>query len=201
MLKILLVRHAQSKFNKIGRMQSQKYDSKLSEKGIKQAKKLAKRLAKYKINKIYSSDFKRAYQTAEIIAKSQNLEIIKEKDLREFNWGAFASREGIRKKWKEHVEREKAKGKHEYAIRPPNGESIFDLLKRLRRFLNKIRKEKGIIIVVAHGGPNSAFLNLIRGPIKIPFEKMKQYNTAVNFIEYHKGKWKIKKVNDTKHLN
>jgi len=86
-MKLILVRHAQSKANARGIMQGQKIDWTLSELGRKQAKAVADYLKKEKIEAIYSSDLKRAKHTADEIAKHHKVNIILDKKLREANHG------------------------------------------------------------------------------------------------------------------
>ncbi len=66
-MNIYLVRHGESELNKVSVHQTE--DTPLSPEGIKQANKLAERIKKLKIDFIYSSPYKRAKQTAEIISK------------------------------------------------------------------------------------------------------------------------------------
>jgi broad specificity phosphatase PhoE len=82
-MRLILIRHGESKANAKGIRQGQDLDSPLSRNGKRQAKKLAKRLKDEKIDAIYSSDLKRAKQTAKFIAKSHRLKIIFDKRLRE----------------------------------------------------------------------------------------------------------------------
>ena len=64
MTELFLVRHAETVFNQQRRIQGQS-ESDLSETGVMQAEALARRLAREEFSAIYSSDLKRAYQTAE----------------------------------------------------------------------------------------------------------------------------------------
>lgn len=63
-------------------------DTHLNENGIGQARKLARRLAKFEIHNFYSSDLSRALRTAEEIAKDR--QIFLDDRLREFDLGIFA---------------------------------------------------------------------------------------------------------------
>ena len=199
MLKIFLIRHTESKFNKIGRHQGQRYDSVLSELGKEQAERLAKKFKDEKINKIYSSDMKRAFQTAKIIADKLGLEIIKERDLREFNQGKFGGK-NFKEKFKEYYKKEFEKGVSKYHIRPPGGENIWDFIMRVRRFIKRLEKEKGKIIVVSHGGTNNIFMSLVCGLKKDKFKREEQDNGCINILEFKNKKWGIKEINNIKHL-
>ena len=82
-MKIYLVRHGESIANAKGIHQGQKIDTSLSKKGLEQAKKIAERLKDENFEIIYSSDLKRAYETAKEIVKLHNLKIVKDRRLRE----------------------------------------------------------------------------------------------------------------------
>ncbi len=84
--KIILVRHGESIANAKGISQGNRnkwMDTSLTKKGKEQAKKLAERLKEEKIEVIYSSDLKRAKETAEEINKFHNLKIKFDKRLRD----------------------------------------------------------------------------------------------------------------------
>ncbi|MEM4230546.1 MAG: histidine phosphatase family protein [Candidatus Pacearchaeota archaeon] len=82
-MRLILIRHAESEANAQEIHQGQKVDTSLSKKGIKQAKQVAQRLKDEKIDLIYSSDLKRAKETAVQINKFHKLKIIYDKRLRE----------------------------------------------------------------------------------------------------------------------
>jgi len=67
---VYLIRHGQSEDNVREVFQSP--ESPLTKKGEKQAKNIAKRISKLSFDILISSPFKRAKQTAEIIAKKTN---------------------------------------------------------------------------------------------------------------------------------
>ena len=74
MARLLLVRHGKTEWNESGRYQGIS-DISLSEEGLRQAEALGQRLAGEKIDAVYSSDLKRAVQTARTIASGRDLEI------------------------------------------------------------------------------------------------------------------------------
>ena len=73
---LYLVRHGQTDWNKNGLVQGQT-DIPLNSTGVEQAQALAKRFQKENIDVIYASDLKRAYGTAEEIAKVKNMKVLK----------------------------------------------------------------------------------------------------------------------------
>src|SRR5919201_5393932 len=67
--RLVLVRHAQSTWNVLGRIQGQ-LDPPLSERGREQAQRLGERLSAQRWAAFYSSDLARAWETAELIAQN-----------------------------------------------------------------------------------------------------------------------------------
>lgn len=98
MRKIILIQHCQSEHH-INEMSGGWTDTPLTDLGRKQANLIGVRLKK-ELNKdeyvLYSSDLKRAKQTAEIVGKHLNLKVIEDMGLREINTGIAA---GKTKEW------------------------------------------------------------------------------------------------------
>ena len=67
-----LVRHGETEWNRDGRIQGWA-DTPLSERGHEQARELAATLGERSIGAIYSSDLRRAYETAEPLAQRVGL--------------------------------------------------------------------------------------------------------------------------------
>lgn len=95
---IYIVRHAQSVHNaeyddkKEDLTKANELGSRLTNFGIEQATARAKALKNVHFDKIFSSDFLRAKQTADIIALEHKLEVITNKLLREKYWGSYEGR-------------------------------------------------------------------------------------------------------------
>ena len=91
-MEIILLRHGESDANHAGIVQG-RGDYPLSERGRNQALLTAQRLAVFRPYRIYSSPLARARQTAEIVNRPHNVEVLVLEDLIEYNLGAF---EGLR---------------------------------------------------------------------------------------------------------
>ena len=178
-----ILRHGETIYQaqKIERIYSwpEKSPIKLSQKGEREIKKIAKLFKKKKIDLIYSSDIYRARQTAEILASELGLKInpireLKEVDnsqdidfsqgvnfdsrLRDINFGIYQS------KSKKEFYRDYPVSKRRFYQRPKAGESWNDVKKRMVNFLKEIdKKPKGkTILIVSHGDP----LWLLEGTLK-----------------------------------
>ncbi|KRB88583.1 histidine phosphatase family protein [Noviherbaspirillum sp. Root189] len=88
MTEILLIRHGETAWNAIKRLQGH-LDIPLNTEGQRQAAALGKALADEEFDAIFSSDLMRARQTAEAIARPRGMTVQIEPDLRERCYGAF----------------------------------------------------------------------------------------------------------------
>lgn len=152
MARLLLIRHGQTKLHRSDRFWG-KTDIELSEVGIRQAELLRDRLARIKIDAVYSSTLVRATATAEIIALRHKVQVSPLTELCECSFGyaeGLTFRE-ISRRYPE-LAGEMASGK---AISFPGGESLEQLNLRVQKFLEKLKEHKpgARIVIVAHGGP------------------------------------------------
>jgi alpha-ribazole phosphatase len=148
----MLIRHGQTKLHRADRFWGNT-DIELSDIGVRQAEQLRDRLARTKIDTVYTSTLQRAGVTAGIIASRHKLSVTPSPDLCECSFG-FA--EGLTFKEIQHrypdLAEELASGK---AISFPGGESLEQLDRRVKKFLATLdgRKPDAKIAIVAHGGP------------------------------------------------
>lgn len=144
---LIFLRHGESEGNKNSRFNGN-LDLLLTDRGRIQAQKTAEYLDKFKIDKVYASDLKRALETAEIVAKRQSLEVIKDKNLREIFGGDFEGK--IYSELNKLYPVEFGMWLNDLGnCRCPNGESIRELLERFNTRIKEIateNKDKTILI-------------------------------------------------------
>lgn len=147
---LLLVRHGQSDANVKAYFGGRTIDATLTELGHKQAEIMATYvLNKYKIGAVYSSTLSRAINTAEKVANELNLEIHKDKRLNEIDGGIWngMSFSDISLKYKDEFE---LWSTDLSKVRPPEGETVYDLQKRAIAAITEIaEKEKGKTVFIA----------------------------------------------------
>ncbi len=154
---VLLVRHGETAWNRQHRYVG-RTDLPLSERGIRQAERLAQRLAGEPIEAIYSSDLQRASQTAERIAAVHGLTVHFEPCLREADFGAW---EGLTlAEIHQSYPREYAAWLADPSVPAPAGESIAQVAARVGPFLRGLvaQHPAGAIAVVGHGGSLHALI-------------------------------------------
>lgn len=151
-MEILLIRHAQSNGNAKNIVQGHSCEG-LSDLGKEQAKKLSSKFNTGDLDSIYSSDTKRAIQTAEPTADKLNLKINTEQDLREAGFGIW---EGLTyDEVKERYPIEDNAWHKNYYIRPDWFESFDSHQLRVRSVIEKIltsHRADDKIAVFTHGG-------------------------------------------------
>ncbi len=200
MAKIYLLRHGQSEWNLLGRVQGQS-DIDLNNKGIEQAKKAAERLVEEDIDLIYSSDLSRAYETAEIVGKKLDLEVGTLCGIREINFGTW---EGLDTKTIEarHNEHYKKWRTEPHNIKFDEGEDLITVQKRALKDINKVMKENPgkNILLVSHG---TAIKTIILGLLDIDiskYNKMTVGNVGISIIEFRDFSPVLKLFNDVHHV-
>jgi broad specificity phosphatase PhoE len=160
---LYLVRHGETEWNALGRIQGQ-LDSTLTQQGIIEAQKLAEQLKSINFNAIYSSDLSRAAKTAEILKRDRQLAVITHQDLRERTFGKYDGHLGVDyekatshllTKYKKLIDEEKWQFKF-----ADDYESDQELVDRFAFRLRKIAVAylSKTILVVTHGGNLRTFL-------------------------------------------
>ena len=136
---IFLVRHGQSEANKrnafIGHT-----DLDLTEKGHKQAEKAAEYLMSVHCDAIYSSDLKRAYNTAEHTSLKKGIPVILSEQLREINGGEWENMDfaALRKDYRDTF----ALWCDNVGLSAcPGGESVLEMMDRVEAEIERIAKK------------------------------------------------------------
>jgi broad specificity phosphatase PhoE len=158
---LLLVRHGETDWNRDGRFQGHA-DTPLNDAGREQARALADELAGDRIDLVYTSDLLRARETAEIVARRLDADVVARSELREIDVGEW---EGLT--WSEIEERypEGARTWHEHGYGWKSGETYDQLGERIIAALRRIAADHPDrrVLVVGHGGTVRATRAFIEG--------------------------------------
>ena len=202
MTRLIIVRHAESAYNLQNRIQGH-HDSGLTKKGLSQARRLAGRIRRFHIDKIYSSDLGRAYSTTvEITRHLKRVKIVRDPELREILLGDW---EGMTP---EDVDRLYEKGYQRWQKKPsamviPNAEKVSRFRRRVTERVRRIAAENRgkTVLLVTHGGVITALLS---DWLKADFDRVLKGiqidNTSLTFVEITPSNVKLWVVNDTDHL-
>ncbi len=176
MKNILLIRHGESEWNKLNLFTGFK-NVELSEQGIKEANKAGQNFKNLnlKFDIVYTSELKRAQNTAKIILEnlgqwdvlnSKN-KVINSFNLNERDYGDLT---GLNKKETadKFGEEQVHKWRRGYSDQPPNGESLEDVVNRVKIYFNSDvlpainNPENNNILIAAHGNSLRAMLIVMK---------------------------------------
>lgn len=145
-MKIYSTRHGQTDFNKRDVVLGTT-DIELNETGLLQAEQLAEKVSGLDIDIIITSPMKRAMKTAQLVAEKNNLEIITDVRLREWDYGGYEGKTRFTEGF--------AENKKNFGVRMgKKGESLLQLAHRVYSAIDDIIKNYSNknILVVSHGG-------------------------------------------------
>lgn len=169
-----LVRHGESTWNTLGLAQGHNDLAELTSRGLRQAAEAAERFRGRRVRTLYSSDLRRALQTAAAFAEVLRLPVHADARLRERSLGVF---EGTAAVAIDSSVTGLADGRvADPDRRPPRGESVRDLYLRVAGFADELTANRdgagdadADVVVVAHGGTLRVLRAYLHG---VPVEEM-----------------------------
>ena len=205
MLKIILVRHGNTAFNKGDESGSHfrgcRTDVPLVVKGLDQVRAVADRLATVNISAVYSSPLRRALQTAEPIARAHGLEVIPFDKLLGIDYGQWSGRPH------KEVEREWPELFRQWWVEPhlvqfPEGGSLKVVHERATKGLQEIvaRHDNEIVVLVSHNAVNKLLICSILGLPTSKFWRIRQDTCCIDRFDYKDGKYTVLTLNEVDHL-
>ncbi|MCY1619064.1 histidine phosphatase family protein [Staphylococcus pettenkoferi] len=189
MTEICLVRHGETEWNQLGKLQG-RTDTELDANGVQQAKECAEALSEQEWTGIVSSPLRRAYRTAEPIQERLQVSLRKMDDFIE---RSFGTAEGMTVE-----ERLTAYPDRIY----PQQETEEQLAQRIQRALDEIQTHypQGRVIVVSHGAViNYLLRTMCTHDMEIPRHSL--VNGSMSTITLRDGTWHVQEFNMTQHLS
>lgn len=199
--RIILVRHGQTSCNVDDTWHG--WDQcELTETGRRQAQAVADRLTAETVGAIYSSDSRRAQETAEAIARRHRLELIPDPDLRERQAGDF---EGlpVQEVLTRYPTVWEDRNADYWGWHPPGGESFRQVLDRSLRVVERTRREHPgeTIVLATHMGVTRVLIShLANIPIADTYNEAFP-STAVSIFAFAEdGAARAEVLNDAGHI-
>lgn len=194
---LTLVRHGLTEWNVAGRFQGQT-DLPLSEDGRRQARRLARRTARFgEIDLLVSSPLLRARETAELAFPGRA--VVTEPRLKELDFGIFegatAEENARRPEWA-------AWSVDPYLRAAPGGESYSELRDRIVSWYLELPRDVGHVVAVTHSGAIQMLLAHVLG-LEHPRWRKRIYvrHSSVSRIVTRGAEVVVERVNDTRHLD
>lgn len=203
---LYFIRHGVTAGNEGGVYQFK--DTPLSEAGLMQAEFVARRFETLPVEKIFSSDFLRAAQTAEVIGKKLNLPVEHSESLGEIRRPTAVRGKSMKDPEVTIVMDEVNSRFGEAGWHHSDEENFFDVRERARETLQLISGQKEErILIVTHG----LMLRMIVSVMALgdalshdDFVKLRPFlttnNTGITILEEHEGKYALITWNDHAHL-
>ena len=199
-MRLILVRHGETDWNKLGKCQGIS-DVPLNSTGEKQAIDLANSLKDENISAIFSSNLQRALDTARSISEHHSIEVLVDERFGEMDQGDFEGLEftyirenysHVLKKWREEPE----------SLRIPGGESLTEVQDRAwLAFNNLLEKYSGKnVLVVTHNLTIITLLCKFSGKSLKSFREFIVHETSKTIIDCNEKDFKIEILNDISHI-
>lgn len=194
----VIVRHGQTDYNVEHKIQGNSDASKLTERGVEQAKALKKELGGTEFDSMYSSPLRRALETAKILADAN--EVKTDNRLEERCFGEITGME-----W-EDVERRFPAIARQYEkvkdLSSVNGaETIENVQERGMEFLKEVARANDgkRILVVTHSGWIKMIFAFLKGDPEVIMDNLK--NCSINEIKWDGERFIPMKFNYVGHLS
>jgi broad specificity phosphatase PhoE len=200
-MRLLLVRHGETPWNVTLQYQGQA-NVPLNERGFEQARRCAERLARYEATTLYSSDVRRAWQTAEVIGAALKLTPVAMPELREIDVGQWEGHtpEELYRRFPDHMAEYKRDPARTVRL---GGESYAQLQARALVALNQIQERHAhgeVLVAVSHGGTIRALLCHVIGLDLGNFGRMWLDNGSITELRMGRNGWRLMRLNDNAHV-
>ena len=166
MTTLFLVRHGESEWNRLGRIQGQ-VDSPLTDTGIAQAHAIGAYLAPI-LNgtgfHLYTSPLGRARQTTEIVGRYVGCNagrVVVDERINDFDLGEISGYPGWDKVAADHPELARLRLQDPHRFHPNGGESGAQVSSRVSEFLDDLDRQSTPALIVSHGVINK-FIRSVR---------------------------------------
>lgn len=193
-MKIYLIRHSES-IDDIEDCYGGIADFDLTEKGKDKVRECEKQIGDYGIEKIYTSPYKRAYQTAQILNEHIKVELKVIEDIRELN--SYGILSGVNKELAKNIfsyvfQKEEYRNTGYYFGKTfLGGEDIDEFDNRVKGAIESIIKDsEGLhtIAIVTHGNVHKS---IFRNILNIDREIEEIDDVATTVLDYDNGKFKL----------
>jgi len=191
MMQVYIVRHGQSTANLDGTYSGWSHVS-LTEKGIADAAHAGEVMKGVEFARVYSSDLKRAMQTAQTALPGA--ELILDPLLREISTGTLTGtyhKDALKLYGEAHRKCTQSRDYSRYG-----GESHQMHCARVSQFMKKLEEDpvEGNVAIFCHDGTTKAIFNYVLGADIHPY-RISTDNGAVGIVCYDNGAWHLKRWN------
>ena len=196
-MKLYIIRHAETEYNKKGIIQGSEVDSDINDVGESQANSFYEYYKNINFDKIYVSDLKRTFQTIRrFTEKGSSYEKLKE--FNEISWGVNQGKSDDLEDYARLIDTWLA-GNLDNKFK--EGESPNEMSARLVKGFNKVLDDDhDTVLLCIHGRALRILLSKIIDNDLTKMDKYVHSNTGLYILEYKNGKYEILGSNLRDHL-
>ena len=198
---VYFLRHGETFWNRAKILQGSVSDTMLTRRGVRMAERTAEGLRRsgVRFDRIYASPYRRAKETADVIARAYGLESVPEPRLREMCFGRYEGLHYEKGRYADDNLRLFFESPERYVPQGANAESFAQVGRRLRDFLEgelaPLDGKVGRVLCVAHSLVLKSLLRELFGDTlpaaaKAPIQR----NCCVHVLRYSRGKFELKEA-------
>ncbi|MAR40894.1 MAG: histidine phosphatase family protein [Flammeovirgaceae bacterium] len=196
-MKLYIIRHAETEYNKKGIIQGSEVDSDINDVGESQANSFYEYYKDINFDKIYVSDLKRTFQTIRRFTQN-GLSYEKLKEFNEISWGVNQGKSDDLEDYARLIDTWLA-GNLDNKFE--EGESPNEMSVRLVKGFNKVLDDDyDTVLLCIHGRALRILLSKIIDNDLTKMDKYVHSNTGLYILEYKNGKYEILGSNLRDHL-
>lgn len=195
---VIFVRHGENEWTQTHKLAGRTEGVHLNEQGRKQAEALGRRLAKVKLDAIYTSPLERTLETAQAIAKHHRLQAQPNPDLLEVDYGKWTGKkiEKLAKKKSWHTIQHYPSG-----ASFPGGETMYQMQTRFVQAVNNLvaQHPEQTIVLVGHADLIKSAVAHYLGVHFDLFQRIVISTASITTIAFTPAGPRVICVNDTNH--
>jgi probable phosphoglycerate mutase len=196
-MKLYIIRHAETEYNRKGIIQGSEVDSDINKVGDNQAKSFYQYYKDINFDKIYVSDLKRTYQTIRRFTDNG----IPHKKLKEFNEISWGVNQGKSDDLEDYSKLIKTWLAGDLDNKFENGESPNEMSLRLVKGFNKVLEDNhNTVLLCIHGRALRILLSKIIDNDLTKMDKYIHSNTGLYILDYKDGEYQILGSNLRDHI-
>lgn len=198
---LFIVRHGETEYNRLNRMQGRSIDKPLNKRGRLQSKAIAEYLENYGLDLAVSSSLARSKETARLVAEKFDVEIRSYSELDEISFGIIEGRPADEIEHELKIMHEHWRnGDTDFALQ--DGESPREALGRVRSRMDSVIDEHSgkKILFVLHGRLIRILLSYWLGYGLERMHEIKHCNGSLNHLRWNSTAFEIVCLHKTDHL-
>ena len=196
-MKLYIIRHAETEYNRKGIIQGSEVDSDINDIGDSQSKSFYDYYQNVNFDKIYTSDLKRTFQTVKRFTEN-GTEYEKLKEFNEISWGVNQGKSDDLEDYSKLIDTWLA---GDLDNKFEKGESPNEMSLRLVKGFNKVLEDNhDTVLLCIHGRALRILLSKIIDNDLTKMDKYIHSNTGLYILEFKDGKYEILGSNLRDHL-